>query len=754
MDSIVASTPSTLTSILLSLLPRGVALGPSEMCEGRLGLWWVGRPLRPGCLLSKENETELAWAPQTDAQVPGEDHKMVTDKVLKESTSVKDDFHQSAVWIGFACLVASKSQWNVLVQHADVCEGKPADVCLRVCRDIQPGTELLLYEDTVATDTDTVGHCGDITERASPLPEREEDPQKEDKDRSRQSIIHKRDLMKARRRKGIHLQTDRQGQEDSSVPSPVTISAVKSVSEKQPPSPSGSSHVRCSQRLAAKPRQIHSLSSRVKQPLTHSDQARQANGQEMIIEDLQSSPEEVMPSAVETDSEATGAKLKIKQKTRERRHECPICGKRFYQVGHWKKHQFTHMTEKPFMCQECGKSYSSSESFKAHQMSHRGERPFSCPHCEKSYGLKRDLKEHLVLHTGEKPYVCEHCGKAFARRPSLRIHRLLHCSKLMYTQPPKLQCTVCSKLLATQSSLRNHMKLHTGQKPHVCQHCGKCFCQKGNLESHLRVHNGEKPFLCALCEQGFSQKQELRRHMLNHTGSGFLCSYCGKSLRDPHTLKSHERLHTGERPHRCPICGKGYTLATKLRRHITSSHQTEKAHRCYCGASYTLRQSLLRHQAQHKKDEERQQDTEHVGAARDFASHPRPLRGVKSKPKKIVLPEEAHEKPRLLIWKRERGKEGKLECGHVGVQEPSPDIQQAVVIVHADDLTASNYSPLLLSSESPLPSGKGHGLMEVVISDAADQCIVVQKPETVGDVVIVQEEGLSSVAQTVEINTC
>ncbi|KAE8297663.1 Zinc finger protein 219 [Larimichthys crocea] len=141
-------------------------------------------------------------------------------------------------------------------------------------------------------------------------------------------------------------------------------------------------------------------------------------------------------------------------------------------------------------------------------MSHRGERPFSCPHCEKTYGLKQDLKEHMVLHTGEKP------------------------------PPPSLQ----------------QDDLHTASE--------------GNLECHLRIHNGEKPYPCTECDQSFSQKPELRRHMFSHTGGGFLCSYCGKSLRDPHSLKSHERLHTGERPHRCPVCEKGYTWATKLRRHM------------------------------------------------------------------------------------------------------------------------------------------------------------------------------------------
>lgn len=72
----------------------------------------------------------------------------------------------------FARQVRSGAQQNVAVQCScgEVCAGECVDVCLRVCRDIQPGTELLLYGDTVGKSPTTeehdaqdatAGHAGD-----------------------------------------------------------------------------------------------------------------------------------------------------------------------------------------------------------------------------------------------------------------------------------------------------------------------------------------------------------------------------------------------------------------------------------------------------------------------------------------------------------------------------------------------------------------------------------------------------------------
>ncbi|XP_029317340.1 zinc finger protein 408-like isoform X2 [Cottoperca gobio] len=624
MASLAPFDPSALASFLSTLLPCGFAVGPSRLSGGRMGLWWVGRSLEGGSLLGSDGDTEWASKFLTDPMTHSGDGELTE---LKEIAANKEEaLLERGVWIKFACQTRSRGQQNVSVQCTcvEVCAGECMDVGLRVCRDIQPGTELLLYTDIVEkTDKpDTQDNSSGLTDNevehtkdpetvvtnesiSEETAEKTEDKQEEERHRSPRRCIKRSHttahLRKRRAQKTLESRTNAHRDNNNittagghtgstcSVPAAVDRQSHCKPTDRRTDSGglSAPPPVRCSSRLAAKPRRVHCPTGRGKQPPACADPPKQPEGSSSTEDAASVTEKAVSVKISQPDAEADAAPcvsdagLSWHPEIRERRYRCSSCGKKFYQIGHLKKHQFSHTEEKPFSCQECGKNYTSAESFRAHQMSHRGERPFSCPHCEKSYGLKRDLKEHMVLHTGEKPYVCEHCGKAFARRPSLRIHRLLHCSRMIYTQSPKVQCTVCPKLLANSGSLRNHMKLHTGEKPHICQHCGKCFSQKGNLEAHLRIHNGEKPYPCSECAQSFSQKPDLRRHMFSHTGGGFLCSYCGKSLRDPHSLKSHERLHTGERPHRCPVCGKGYTLATKLRRHIKSSHLMEKPYSCH-----------------------------------------------------------------------------------------------------------------------------------------------------------------------------
>ncbi|XP_069384188.1 zinc finger protein 408 isoform X2 [Paralichthys olivaceus] len=814
MAGLAPPVPSSLTSFLSTLLPCGVAVGPSRLCEGRLGLWWVGRSLGAGSLLGRQGDTEWTWKHHTDLMTLGQEgevtlssHSTEAEKALRQKAVNKEAVLQKAVWINFACRALSRAQQNVAVQCVcgQMCVGECVDVFLRVCDDVQPGTELLFYDDTEGTgQTDEpitqensdkeVNHGKDHESTTKKIPITEEEMNGKHKERKLEEEEEEEEEEEGqyknpcRRMKKSHPVRHRRRRVEETPSEPSVDSDGQRGGDGETdnkgttvrpshchPDSRGLSappHVRCSSRLAAKPRRVHCQTGRVKPPPAPPDPPKHTEGQRRSYAGgARCIPDKVISiKTSHPEAETVAAASTWQPEIRERRYSCSSCGKKFYQLSHLKKHQFSHTEQKPFSCPECGKNYTSAESFRAHQMSHRGERPFPCPHCEKTYGLKRDLKEHMVLHTGEKPYTCEHCGKAFGRRPSLRIHRMLHCSRMTYTQHPK--CTLCPKLLANFGSLRNHMKLHTGERPHICQHCGKSFSQKGNLECHLRIHSGEKPYPCAECNQSFSQKPELRRHMICHTGGGFLCSYCGKSLRDPHSLKSHERLHTGERPHRCPVCGKGYTLATKLRRHIKSSHVLEKPFSCHCGASYTARQSLLRHQAQHRTEGGAQEDVGEEGGHRDEtdsswnhgtsnSSHSKPIRG---RPKKNPLPQEAGETEAGEV-KRRKGREEEKEVRQLGrrVQEDQTsregdeegNIQHAVVYVHTDNLSTPSSAPLLLASENSLPAGAGRELMEVVISEGAEQCIVVHGQPAVGELLILQEEesGLCSVAQTVEINT-
>jgi hypothetical protein len=87
----------------------------------------------------------------------------------------------------------------------------------------------------------------------------------------------------------------------------------------------------------------------------------------------------------------------------------------------------------------------------------------------------------------------------------------------------------------------------------------RCFLRRrGNIwaRCHYLSSSGEKPHVCDTCRKGFSTSS---------------------------SLNTHRRIHSGERPHECPTCGKRFTASSNLYyhrmthtkvRHLNTPYQT------------------------------------------------------------------------------------------------------------------------------------------------------------------------------------
>ncbi|XP_038553860.1 zinc finger protein 184-like isoform X1 [Micropterus salmoides] len=135
------------------------------------------------------------------------------------------------------------------------------------------------------------------------------------------------------------------------------------------------------------------------------------------------------------ERESFGVEEDVNNLTRERRHTCPICAKRFKESSHLKDHVRIHTGEKPYQCKECGVNFRQSGALTLHMRIHTGERPYQCTDCGRRFNRKGDMETHRVTHTGERPHLCVVCGKSFKRKSNLNTHLKIHAEdKVYYTQ--------------------------------------------------------------------------------------------------------------------------------------------------------------------------------------------------------------------------------------------------------------------------------------------------------------------------------
>jgi len=100
------------------------------------------------------------------------------------------------------------------------------------------------------------------------------------------------------------------------------------------------------------------------------------------------------------------------------RYKCSICSQ---EVSSIRTHmRFVHFKEKKHECPECGKMFQTNSHMRTHlKRVHLGVRD-KCEICGK---MVQDLNSHnLFIHKQAKNFPCDQCDKRYSTMPQLRVH--------------------------------------------------------------------------------------------------------------------------------------------------------------------------------------------------------------------------------------------------------------------------------------------------------------------------------------------
>uniref|UniRef100_A0A3Q0SZA8 Pleiomorphic adenoma gene 1 n=1 Tax=Amphilophus citrinellus TaxID=61819 RepID=A0A3Q0SZA8_AMPCI len=149
---------------------------------------------------------------------------------------------------------------------------------------------------------------------------------------------------------------------------------------------------------------------------------------------------------------------------------CQECGKSYNTKLGFKRHLALHAANSgDLTCQVCLQPFPSTGVLLEHLKTHAGkssggtkEKKHRCEHCERRFYTRKDVRRHMVVHTGRKDFLCQYCAQRFGRKDHLTRHmKKSHARELLRvkTEPGDLLEPVVYDLASGSSSMPSSVSL-------------------------------------------------------------------------------------------------------------------------------------------------------------------------------------------------------------------------------------------------------------------------------------------------------
>ena len=201
---------------------------------------------------------------------------------------------------------------------------------------------------------------------------------------------------------------------------------------------------------------------------------------------------------------------------------------------------------------------------------------------EKTSAVDNKIVPHMEQEDcSSKEFVCKYCGKSCKSYLTLDQHIRL-CDKRLTQYQSLLEQHM--KIFNEESkgmlkSMKNENKGHQNCRQNIdgnflCKYCDQIFTQQCFLMKHIRF-----------CDKSLIQNLDVKNH---HKEKGLVkaiknddqkCQSCGKLFSRADSLKKHIfTVHEGHKNYKCESCGKLFSGAIYLKKHIHTFHEGHRDH--------------------------------------------------------------------------------------------------------------------------------------------------------------------------------